>query len=112
MRLVSGAGAAHTPECVDPERTSHCWFHGDEPLTDDTFQVCFECGHVYETPAELVAEWRRQSPRPTLREALHWPTADNAEWGFGPVEYVRAWWRRLTVRADRIFFCQVCVHDF
>lgn len=30
-----------------------CFWHGAEPITESTFLVCYECGHVYETPADL-----------------------------------------------------------
>ena len=50
-----------------------CVWHGvDEPRDADTFQVCFECNHVYPTEADLLAAHNRvllamgDPPRTTL----------------------------------------------
>ncbi len=38
--------------CKSPK--DHCYFHNeDEPVTEDSFKVCYNCFHVYQTIDEL-----------------------------------------------------------
>lgn len=55
--------------------------------------ICFECGHVYRTEADLMAAYNR------AMDELE------AEIGGGPV------WVRKTTGAE-IPFCPACAHDF
>lgn len=61
-------------ECgrVVPEGEHHCWFHhADEHPTEDTYQVCGECWHVYQTAADLEAAW--DGPHRTAAEIYSCP---------------------------------------
>jgi hypothetical protein len=41
----------------DPPSTDHCFAHGvDEPLRPGDYRICFECGHVYRTREDFLAE--------------------------------------------------------
>jgi DNA-directed RNA polymerase subunit RPC12/RpoP len=85
------------------EGFTDCWScYRSEPITDDTYIVCFECGHAW-TKRALVRTYRRELLR---SDGKRW---FSNEWGSGRL---RVWWRALTVRAETIFFCQKCVHDF
>jgi len=71
----------------------HCEIHGLAEQVDRRFRWCFECGHWYETPADLRRAYRREYPEPqTWRE------------------FAVAVWRCLTVRASKIPFCPLCMH--
>lgn len=70
--------------------TSFCHIHEkQEELASEPYQVCFECGHVYNTAEELVAAYNE-----AVRVNFG---ADNPP---PPRE------------AHEIFFCQECLHDF
>lgn len=94
----------HAPseECLD----EHChWHHVDEPIGHRPYYViCLECAHLYRTKRSMRHAYRRAErkaerfARRTFAEAVH------------PGRLAH-WWRRLTVRADRITFCQFCTHD-
>lgn len=53
-------------------RYSHCFIHAPviEPITTDTYRVCFECGHVYETEKDLEAVEQEKWGRLTLAERI------------------------------------------
>lgn len=72
---------------------SLCWCHHvAEPIVSNTYIICFECGHVW-TKRALRKAWRKG-----YREMCGgWRAALQANY-----------WRR----AEKIFFCQVCIHDF
>lgn len=80
----------HNP-ALEPPPASFCHCHHRyEPVPEDVYRVCFECGHVYGTAADLV-------------------DAYNAAVGTTPPV------GRVQMDeddADKIFFCQHCVHDF
>lgn len=42
--------ARSTPEDYD------CFFHGVEPLPEEYYQLCGECGHVWETRDDLLRD--------------------------------------------------------
>lgn len=33
-----------------------CFWHGDEPTTENVYRVCLECGHAWPTEAHFVAD--------------------------------------------------------
>ena len=37
------------------------WHHRIEPLREGDFRVCFECGHVWRTREEFLADVERES---------------------------------------------------
>lgn len=81
-----------SPSTPDPwlgfDESQACWsHHRNESITRRTFQVCFECGHVW----TRWALWRSY-----IKAA--------GECGVGL--------RRWIKRPSRIYFCQVCIHDF
>lgn len=48
-----------TAECAD----IHCYScNEDEPITDNPFRVCGECGHVYQTGQELMTAYGEIGP--------------------------------------------------
>lgn len=71
------------------ELVSDCAIHETvEKFNDDSFMVCFECGHVFHTEKELIEadhEMRRQYMGPNVEKA--------------PSSSV-------------IFSCPHCTHDF
>lgn len=72
-----------------------CWSHYRlEPSDEQTFQVCFECNHVYQGASDLVMAYRlareEMSPLMTASEAME------------------GW----ICKASDITFCQYCLHDF
>lgn len=83
---------------------NRCYHHGYEPLTEETYRVCLECGHAFEAQELLdahnaiVAELRtanEYSPGPA--PGFDDPARDDA-----PVETDPA--------AVRV--CPLCTHDF
>lgn len=86
------------------QNVSHCYIHDvDEEVPDTYYQVCFECGHVYATKADLEQRYyeellklRSDQERRELLETgktkLRAPVARES--------------------AGNIFFCQECLHDF
>lgn len=65
-----------------------CYSHNvDEPRDTNTYRVCFECNHVYQTEADLLAAHNR----------------NKAEMGDGPEQ-------QLT--PSLASFCAECIHDF
>jgi len=45
-----------------------CYFHGEEPVPDEYFRFCFECGHYFLTEEEFVAaqSWMNTGVTPDL----------------------------------------------
>lgn len=83
-----------------PRPTSCCWSHYEiEPLGENPYRVCFECGHVYRTPADLVA-----AHNDTMAAIRDHPPAPLAALSPPPPKTVK--------QADKIFCCQECLHDF
>ena len=72
---------------VHPFFGLRCFSHDvDEPRDADTYEVCFECNHVYQTEADLLAAHNR-----TLLA--------NKE-------------RPRTELGSLAYFCAECLHDF
>lgn len=72
---------------VHPFLGMRCSIHNvDEPRDDDTFQVCFECNHVYQTEQDLLDSHNA--------DLVLYGEEPRSELGF--------------LR----FFCGECVHDF
>jgi hypothetical protein len=63
------------------------WHRAHEPRTRRTFRVCMECGHVYETAADLEREFA------VLGTEIH------------PAVLVRR-------RVELVTFCPLCLHDW
>jgi hypothetical protein len=75
------------PIIFEPYGPDHCYFHGvDEPTDDDTFRVCLECCHVYQTEADLIV------------------AANQAA-----LEYQLG---KVYASADEIKWCPLCIHDW
>lgn len=71
----------------------HCKFHDvDEPITPDTYRVCGECGHAFETDVRLIVETNKTNA--ALERAC--PGAELP--------------RHVT--PDEIDSCPFCNHDF
>jgi hypothetical protein len=71
----------------------HCTFHDvDEPITEDTYRVCGECGHAFETDVRLIVETNKTNA--AMEKAV--PGAELP--------------RHVT--ADDINHCPFCYHDF
>lgn len=86
-----------TDACAD----MHCHWHNVDEDDTGAYVVCLECGHVYPTKRALRSAYRRQVA-PWRGRVF---TSDVPSW--------RLWWRWLfPPRAGRIWFCQVCSHDF
>lgn len=67
---------------------TYCWVHDElEPRSENPYLVCFECGHVYETEADLERDYMEERPKDT------------------PITVT-------PVPADEIYFCPHCLHDF
>lgn len=74
--------------------SSYCSVHEEqEEMVTEPYQVCFECGHVYNNPADLVTAYER-----TVAEMIK---LDKEGGPFMPKK-----------EAHEIFFCQECLHDF
>lgn len=93
-------------QIADACATVHCHWHNVDEPDDKAFLCCLECGHVYRTKRELRRAFRRASLRHLDR---HYPWFRSNS--FYP-SVVRILWDALTVRVDRITFCQLCLHDF
>lgn len=86
----------------------HCHSCGIDELAHGAYQVCGECGHVYPTARSLRRAYRRvvwEMIRNPL-SGTRWFTND---WATGRFRQTFA---MLTVRASKIYFCQLCIHDF
>jgi hypothetical protein len=69
------------------------------------YQICLECGHLYKTKRDL-----RRRHRHTMRELLRGdpPWLPDPRW----TSRLQYWWRMLFLRADKIYSCPFCAHDF
>lgn len=83
----------------------HCYSCNEDEYGSG-YVLCLECGHIWRTARDLRRAYRRQywrASKPlTLMGAVEFP---GIPWWF------RAW-HVVTVRADKITFCQLCIHDF
>lgn len=62
-----------------------CWFHGEEPIPDGCYKVCYECGHAFATAEDLLEAERQIC----------------AQVGTTPVE-----------KAEDVEICPLCTHSF
>lgn len=82
-------------EPTDECEVWHChWHHVDEAA--DGYKICPECLHTWTSKRELRREYRRQ--------VLRIPALGVPWW--------RILWSAWTIRAEKIYFCQHCIHDF
>jgi hypothetical protein len=77
-----------------------CWScYKDEPIPEGgAYQVCFECKHVYVTAEDLVVAYNR-----VITEMNR---------NMGPGHAKLALLTSSPESAKRIYFCQLCMHDF
>lgn len=83
----------------------HCFIHNvDEP--GPGYLSCGECFHLYRTAGDLRRAHRR----------VMWGTMRGSLRLFMGDAWRPSWWRfvwhLLTVRADKIYSCPECAHDF
>lgn len=82
-RPSGGSMSPHepSPECGD----DHCYSHNiDEPFGPNSYRVCGECGHVFDTAEDLIEDFNSEMPE-----------------GLPP-----------EVDVQKINFCPWCTHDF
>lgn len=73
-----------------------CYIHNVfEVMRPDAYRVCFECKHVYNTPADLEKAYAREVVRMNETDPTCQPPLDPKG-----------------RKANEIYFCQECVHDF
>lgn len=70
-----------------------CFFHGVEPVPNDCYRVCGECGHAFVTAEALL-----QAEHDVVEEINR---ASLTDWRAVPSE-----------NADDIHFCPLCTHDW
>lgn len=78
------------PEQEDPG----CYFHGEEPIPDEYYIICLECGHCYVTANELLITFNNE----------------NYKLWFQFQQGLNPWIPETDV--DNIHFCAYCTHDF
>lgn len=71
-----------------------CYFHGEEPIPEQYYIICLECGHCYVTADELLT---------TFNDIMY-------EGWFNWEQGERPWVPETSV--DNIHFCALCAHDF
>lgn len=71
-----------------------CYFHGEEPIPEQYYRICFECGHCYVTGQELL----------DMMNDFLYQGWFKYEQGLTP-------WIPYT-NADDIYHCAYCAHDF
>lgn len=80
---------------TEPAWPSFCHVHGhSEDCTTTTYKVCFECGHVYETEADLIRSVNQ------MFESI--AAAD------GQTLHSNDYW----VSGEAVYACPECAHDF
>lgn len=82
--------------------SSYCFTHNAiEPVTDSSYKRCRECGHVYQTKAELRKAYKYGywQTRPYVRPLLQ-------GW------YLRGLVYTWLMPVSRMAFCPECIHDF
>jgi len=72
---------------------------------DRVYRVCFECGHIW-TKRALLKAYHVQS-RISHDSLLDATWNHTTRW-----QEFKYWLHRWTMRADKIYFCQECIHDF
>ena len=48
-----------------------CWFHGEEPVPDDAYRVCGECGHAWAREALIAADAEKFNGSPRNPETIY-----------------------------------------
>lgn len=88
-------------ECGD----KHCFIHQeDEQLHPHSYQICFECNHVYQTAGELITAYNQEITKHNLRdEDLDFPDG----WKYSDLEPLKK-----IYDPNKITFCPLCLHDF
>lgn len=96
-------------ELQDACAEQHCCYHNvDEPTAEGEkfYVICPECWHLYRTRRELRQRYR----------AVTWQIVRDGFRRYGKRHGVTefAVWllHAIALRADRITFCQYCIHDF
>lgn len=103
---TEGAGVTvHDP--TDTCTKVHCYGCGQDHPQQRAWLWCFECGHAYRTPGELRRAYRRVLLASIRHERLPWLRGNE----FDPSK-LRILWQAVTIRASKIYFCQLCLHDF
>lgn len=94
-------------ECgrVIPEDEHHCYIHHvDEwPADGVTYRTCWECAHVYLTSEDLEAAYQREILVLNASEILYRLTDPVPSVMEEPLQ---------PKKAEDIYFCQECLHDF
>lgn len=103
MAMLINAVIRHEPtdDCWD----WHCVIH-DVDEVGDGYLRCGECGHLYLTRRELRKAYRRMiwGINGGLRKPL-------GQKGWSKPLWVRLW-DMATVRADKVYWCMECAHNF
>jgi hypothetical protein len=105
--LVTLNLAQHEPS--DACLGEHCYSCGVDEASGHAYRVCFECGHVYPTARALRKAYRRVRWEILRNPGIGGRAWFSNEWQTGTLRQV---WTTLTVRASKIYFCQLCIHDF
>jgi hypothetical protein len=83
IRSTSDPFAGFLQQVLDIVWEYYCVVHDQLERHDHrTYQVCFECGHSYQTAQDLEVAWREAYPDQPVRAAVG------------------------------IWFCPLCLHDF
>lgn len=83
----------------------HCHFHErDEPGSG--WQICGECGHLFQTADDLVREFRKMIWAGIKFDGIRWRSD-----GFSVSTWsqLKTMWK---VKASSITFCPFCAHDW
>lgn len=93
-------------EATDACAKVHCAFHmRDEP--GEGYHICGECWHLFRSKKDLRRQWRKVHRE--LYESLGGRPWFSDDWMTGRLRY---WWMNLNLRADKIYSCPFCAHDF
>lgn len=85
------------PPC---EMRDMCWSHNvNEPANEETYRICFECNHVFQTEDDLV-----NAHNAKVEEMRMDGPGGDFEW---EVAYIP-----LAQRGSDIHCCPFCIHDF
>lgn len=79
-----------------------CYIHGEEPIPENCYLVCGECGHAYPTAEDLMAADRAEVERINAALLGCQAALDIVPWEpLVPHEH-----------AEDITYCPLCSHDF
>lgn len=80
----------------------HCFIHQeDEELHPYSFQICFECNHVYQTTEDLVTAYNEEVEKHNIQDE------DLEGWKYSDLEQLKK-----IYDPNKITFCPLCLHDF